>query len=72
MGWALQSFQSGRAGTNPAPDELSIGDLKYTPGAGIRYRTPVGPIRLDVARKTANDEDFLPNWVFHISIGPAF
>ena len=54
------------------PDELAIGDLKYTPGAGIRYRTPVGPIRLDVARKTANDEEFLPNWVFHISIGPAF
>ena len=54
------------------PDEMAIGDLKYTPGAGIRYRTPVGPIRLDVARKTANDEDFLPNWVFHISIGSAF
>jgi outer membrane protein assembly complex protein YaeT len=54
------------------PDEMSFGDLKYTPGGGIRYRTPVGPIRLDVARKTASDEGFLPNWVFHISIGPAF
>jgi outer membrane protein insertion porin family len=54
------------------PDEMAIGDLKYTPGVGIRYRTPVGPIRLDVARKTASDEEFLPNWVFHISIGPAF
>ena len=54
------------------PDEMSFGDLKYTPGVGIRYRTPVGPVRLDVARKTANDEEFLPNWVFHISIGPAF
>ena len=54
------------------PDEMAIGDLKYAPGAGIRYRTPVGPIRLDVARKTANDEDFLPKWVFHISIGSAF
>ena len=32
----------------------------------------VGPIRLDVARKTASEEDFLPNWVFHISIGSAF
>jgi outer membrane protein assembly factor BamA len=54
------------------PDEMSFGDIKYTPGVGIRYRTPVGPVRLDVARRTANDEDFLPNWVFHISIGPAF
>ncbi len=54
------------------PDEMAIGDLKYTPGAGIRYRTPVGPVRLDVARRTAADVGRLPRWVFHISIGPAF
>jgi outer membrane protein assembly factor BamA len=54
------------------PDELSLGDLKYSPGAGIRYRTPVGPIRLDVAHRMSSDEDFLPKWVFHISIGSAF
>jgi outer membrane translocation and assembly module TamA len=38
----------------------------------VRYRTPVGPIRLDVARRMAKEEDFLPKWVFHISIGSAF
>jgi outer membrane protein assembly complex protein YaeT len=54
------------------PDQISVGDLKVTPGAGVRYRTPVGPIRLDVARRTSSDEDFLPKWVFHISIGSAF
>ncbi|HET6617222.1 MAG TPA: outer membrane protein assembly factor BamA [Gemmatimonadota bacterium] len=54
------------------PDDISLGDLKYTPGVGVRYRTPVGPIRLDVAHRTASDEDFLPKWVFHISIGNAF
>ena len=56
------------------PDELSIGDLKYTPGLGIRYATPVGPVRLDIARRTAEEErgENLPRWVFHISIGPAF
>jgi outer membrane protein assembly factor BamA len=54
------------------PDQVSIGDLKYAPGVGIRYRTPVGPIRLDVARRTSTDEGFLPKWVFHISIGSAF
>ena len=52
--------------------EISPGDLEYTPGAGIRYLTPIGPIRLDVARRTSNDEPFLPRWVFHISIGNAF
>lgn len=54
------------------PDQMSLGDLKYTPGVGVRYRTPVGPVRLDVARRTSKDEDFLPKWVFHISIGSAF
>jgi outer membrane protein assembly complex protein YaeT len=54
------------------PDQISLGEVKYTPGAGIRYRTPVGPIRLDVARRMSSDEPFLPKWVFHISIGSAF
>jgi outer membrane protein assembly complex protein YaeT len=54
------------------PDQISLGDLEYTPGAGVRYRTPVGPIRLDVARRMAKEEEFLPSWVFHISIGSAF
>ena len=54
------------------PDQISPGDLEYTPGAGLRYRTPVGPIRLDVARRMSKEEDFLPRWVFHISIGSAF
>ncbi|MFN2382833.1 MAG: outer membrane protein assembly factor BamA [Gemmatimonadota bacterium] len=54
------------------PGAISPGDLKVTPGAGIRYTTPVGPLRIDVARRLASDEPFLPNWVFHISIGNAF
>lgn len=52
--------------------DWSVSDLKYTPGIGIRYSTPVGPIRVDVARKLENEEEHLPNWVFHISIGNAF
>ncbi|MDX1660501.1 MAG: outer membrane protein assembly factor BamA [Gemmatimonadota bacterium] len=52
--------------------DWSPGELEYTPGVGVRYATPVGPVRLDVARKLDNDEDFLPSWVFHISIGNAF
>ncbi|MBW3660168.1 MAG: outer membrane protein assembly factor BamA [Gemmatimonadetes bacterium] len=52
--------------------DWSPSDLEYTPGVGIRYTTPVGPIRLDLARKMSGEEDFLPSWVFHISIGNAF
>lgn len=53
-------------------DDWSLGDLEYTPGVGVRYSTPVGPVRLDVARRMSGGEDFLPKWVFHISIGNAF
>lgn len=53
------------------PDQISAGDLEYTPGTGLRYQTPVGPIRLDVARRMDGEES-LPRYVFHISIGEAF
>jgi outer membrane protein assembly complex protein YaeT len=55
------------------PGDLALGDLRYTPGIGVRYVTPIGPIRLDAARRTSGEEEeFLPEWVFHISIGNAF
>ncbi len=53
-------------------DDWSLSDLEYTPGMGVRYSTPVGPVRLDVARRMSDGEEFLPRWVFHISIGNAF
>jgi outer membrane protein assembly factor BamA len=28
---------------------VSLGDLEFTPGAGVRYFSPIGPIRVDVA-----------------------
>ncbi len=56
------------------PGDVSPGDLKYAPGAGVRYTTPVGPVRLDVAWRLSDDEEdeHLPKWVFHISIGNAY
>lgn len=52
--------------------DISPTDLEYTPGAGLRYETIVGPLRVDVARKIDPEDDFLDAWVFHISIGHAF
>ncbi|MCK5439382.1 MAG: outer membrane protein assembly factor, partial [Gemmatimonadetes bacterium] len=54
------------------PSEISLADLEYTPGGGVRYVTPIGPVRFDVARRTSDEESFLPRWVFHISIGDAY
>ncbi len=46
------------------PDEL-----RYAAGAGIRVKTPIGPVRLDAARPVFDDETKIQ---FHISVGEAF
>lgn len=45
------------------------GDLYYATGAGLRFKTPIGPIRFDIARPVFKSS--LP-LQFHISIGQAF
>lgn len=57
-------------------------DFALAIGPGLRYRTPVGPIRLDVGyrvrspdRRTidvANEPVREPLWTFHLGIGEAF
>lgn len=40
----------------PHADLVSGGGLRFTPGAGVRFITPVGPFRLDVAYNPYNRE----------------
>jgi outer membrane protein insertion porin family len=50
---------------------ISLGDLRYSAGIGIRYNTPAGPVRLDYGQKI----DRLPGesrGEVHFSIGHAF
>ena len=46
-----------------------VNELRYSAGAGLRFRTPIGPIRLDVA-KPVSRESLPTQWNF--SIGQAF
>lgn len=47
-------------------------DWQFGTGAGIRYLTPVGPIRLDVAVPVDRRDGVDDAWQLYISIGQAF
>lgn len=38
------------------PLEVNLGELEFTPGFGIRYFSPIGPIRVDLAYRFATGE----------------
>jgi len=56
--------------------ELSLVDLRTAAGFGIRYRSPVGPIRLDLGfkldRRELSPGRLERRSVWHISLGQAF
>jgi outer membrane protein insertion porin family len=57
-------------------DDFAIGDIRGAAGFGLRYRSPIGPLRLDLGFKL--DRQLLPNGeqerptALHISLGQAF
>jgi outer membrane protein assembly complex protein YaeT len=66
---------------NVWPDSLGfdLRDLRYAIGPGLRYQTPIGPIRLDFGYQLNPTPDLLVNgspnfrrWRLHFSIGQAF
>ena len=54
--------------------EIDLAEIRAAAGFGLRYRSPLGPLRLDVGFKL--DRDQLPGVerrvVYHLSIGQAF
>jgi outer membrane protein assembly complex protein YaeT len=55
---------------DPQFSAFDFGQLKWAVGGGIRYLSPVGPIRLDAGRRLSDDNTDL--WQYHFSIGQAF
>jgi outer membrane protein assembly factor BamA len=58
---------------------VDLGTLRYAVGTGLRYDTPVGPVRLDVGYQLNPIDGLLVNgapqirrWRVHFSIGQAF
>ncbi|MEE9214560.1 MAG: outer membrane protein assembly factor BamA [Thermodesulfobacteriota bacterium] len=51
--------------------DFDLSNIKYAPGAGLRYDTLIGPVRLDVGY-ALNPEPGISRIQFFISIGQAF
>jgi len=51
--------------------DVDISNLKYTTGVGLRYKTPVGPLRIDYGYKL-NRQAGESHGEIHFSIGHAF
>jgi outer membrane protein insertion porin family/translocation and assembly module TamA len=58
---------------------IQLRDLRYAVGSGLRYQTPVGPIRFDVGYQLNPEPGLLVNgspqqrrWRMHFSVGQAF
>ena len=59
--------------------QLQVDDLRYALGAGLRYLTPIGPIRVDLGYQLTPIRGLLVDgapeprpWRLHFSIGQAF
>jgi outer membrane protein assembly complex protein YaeT len=58
---------------------MTLSDLRYAVGPGLRYQTPIGPVRFDVGYQLNPIPELLVNgepqsrrWRIHFSIGQAF
>ena len=63
----------------PDPWRLHLNDLRYDVGPGLRYSTPVGPLRIDLGYQLNPVPGLLIDgkpqtrrWRLHFSIGQAF
>ncbi|MBI1874284.1 MAG: BamA/TamA family outer membrane protein [Acidobacteria bacterium] len=59
--------------------QFPVGSLKYAVGPGLRYYTPIGPMRVDLGYQLTPTPELLVNgrpqvrtWRLHFSIGQAF
>ena len=52
--------------------DINFGDLRYGVGTGVRYLTPVGPIRFDVGYKLDAQRPYEDRVAFFFSLGFPF
>lgn len=68
---ALQGAAFVDAGNLKGRGEVGVSDMRYAVGLGLRYKLPVGPLRLDYGYNPSRGPDE-PIGAFHFSFGFAF
>ena len=68
---ALQGAVFVDAGNLTSSDEIGLGEMRYAVGAGLRYKLPIGPLRLDYGLNPSPRADEARG-AFHFSFGFAF
>jgi outer membrane protein assembly factor BamA len=64
--------------THDDPDRAAQKDVRYSVGGGLRFGTPVGPVRVDIARKlkilpvAPGEPDGEHRWGYDFSLGHVF
>jgi outer membrane translocation and assembly module TamA len=51
---------------------MKPGDMTETLGFGLRVKTPIGPVRMDLGFLVWNKPEGLPGHRFHFTIGQTF
>ncbi len=59
------------AGNLTSSDDIGLSDMRYAVGAGLRYKLPIGPLRLDYGLNPSPRADEARG-AFHFSFGFAF
>lgn len=56
------------------PEDWRLDALEYSAGIGLRYKSSIGPFRLDIARRLGNNTYFQeePRWAFHLALSESF
>lgn len=70
--FGVVGFVDGGVVTEEATFDSRVDAMRWGTGLGVRYYTPVGPLRLDVAVPIDRRSDIDAPWQFYISLGQAF
>jgi outer membrane protein insertion porin family len=69
---SFEEIEPGQFSLYSEREDTTYRDYRYSTGVGLRYNTPIGPIRLDVGFPLKKTEDIDRDYLFHISLGQIF